>query len=447
MRLARFSRSSLALCAVIAALGGCGGRNSILPQSSSGAADEARSGTSTLEVLHAFRDPRRGMNPIAPVVADASGNLYGETFDFAKPDPNGGCGTVFKLMPSRGSYVETTLHRFQNKPDGCSPDGGLAMDSSGALYGTTDWGGRTPGLGAGTVFKLTPVGSGYRYRVVYRFKDHRDGAWPTGGVILDKNGTLYGTTQYGASYACAGNTEGCGTVYSLTPNGSTYTEKILHVFKGGKDGLLPLGAPAMDSSGSLYGTTWLGGGFGSIGVGTVYKLSPSGSGYTEQVIHAFGGKHDGSTPWAPVIIESTGAVIGTTQYGGLSGGGSQYAYGTVFRLTPSRSTYKETIIYYFRGGSDGFQPQAPVTEDGRTLYGTTSDGAGQFPCHGQCGTVFALSLSEHRYVHSVLYHLNVGSGWFPQAGVILDNGALFGTTEYQGRRIKHGGGTVFKLTP
>ena len=143
--------------------------------------------TSTLEVLHAFRDEARH-EPIAPVVADASGNLYGETFDFAKPDPNGGCGTVFKLMPSRGSYVETTLHRFQNKPDGCSPDGGLAMDSSGALYGTTDWGGRTPGLGAGTVFKLTPVGSGYRYRVVYRFKDHRDGAWPTGGVILDRTG-------------------------------------------------------------------------------------------------------------------------------------------------------------------------------------------------------------------------------------------------------------------
>jgi hypothetical protein len=203
----------------------------------------------------------------------------------------------------------------------------------------------------------------------------------------------------------------------------------------------------MDSSGALYGTTWLGGGFGTIGAGTVYKLSPSASGYTEQVIHAFGGGRDGNTPWAPVIVESSGAVIGTTQYGGLSGGGSQYAYGTVFRLTPSGSTYKEAIIHYFHGGSDGFQPQAPLTEDGSTLYGTTSDGAGQFPCRGQCGTVFALTRSGHRYVHSVLYHFNERSGWFPQAGIIVDDGGLYGTTYYQGRRIKHGGGTVFKLTP
>jgi hypothetical protein len=88
-----------------------------------------------------------------------------------------------------------------------------------------------------------------------------------------------------------------------------------------------------------------------------------------------------------------------------------------------------------------------VTEDGRTLYGTTGDGASQFPCHGQCGTVFALTLAGQRYVHSVLYHFKDRSGWYPSVAVIIYNGALYGTTFWQGRRIKYGGGTVFKLTP
>jgi uncharacterized repeat protein (TIGR03803 family) len=125
------------------------------------------------------------------------------------------------------------------------------------------------------------------------------------------------STQYGASYACAKNTEGCGIVYRLTPSRETYTETILYVFKGGNDGLLPISGLAMDSSSSLYGTTWLGGGVGSTGIGTVYKLTPSGSGYAERVIHAFqGGRNDGATPWAPVLVEPNGDVDGTTLYGG-----------------------------------------------------------------------------------------------------------------------------------
>ncbi len=112
----RFSHSSLALCAVIAAIGGCSGRGGILPQSQSGAENAARGGAPILEVLHVFRAPARGQNPVAPVVADASGNFYGETFDAAKPTPYGGCGKVFKLTPSGERYVEATLHRFENKP-------------------------------------------------------------------------------------------------------------------------------------------------------------------------------------------------------------------------------------------------------------------------------------------------------------------------------------------
>jgi hypothetical protein len=237
--------------------------NTYLPISPSSATVASSDTAFAFKVLHVFRAPASGWNPLAAVVADSVGNFYGETSQGGTPSSGGGCGTVFKIALYDGRYMESTLHRFRNKPDGCSPIRGLAIDSNGAIYGTTEFGGRTRGQGAGTIFKLTPRGSGYTYSVVYRFKDGRDGAWPVGGVLVDKSGVLYGATQYGASYACAKNTEGCGTVYRLTPSRSTYTEKILYVFKGGNDGLLPISGLAMDSSGALYGTTWLGGGVGS----------------------------------------------------------------------------------------------------------------------------------------------------------------------------------------
>jgi uncharacterized protein YceK len=451
MNCSRFSRFSVVVCAAVAALGGCSS-SSTIPFGQSQSAANARNRAGALEVLHVFHSPPRGMNPIAPIATDALGNLYGETSQGGTPTSSGGCGTVFELTPSGSGYLEKTLHKFRHEPDGCGPGGGLTFDSSGAIYGTTFSGGRG-GFGNGTVFKLSPSGSGYAYKVLYRFKDGRDGAWPVGGVIVGANGVLYGATQYGASYACAGNTEGCGTVYSLTPNGSKYAEKILYVFKGGNDGLLPISGLAMDSSGALYGTTWLGGGVGSIGIGTVYKLTPSGSGYAEQVIHAFqGGQHDGAFPWAPVIIELNGDVDGTTQYGGSNDAsctaeGYGGNCGLVFRLTPSGSSYTESILHLFRGGRDGSQPQAPLTNNGGVLYGTTTDGATGFPCRRECGTVYALTPAKRGYANTVLYSFNERSGWFSRAGVLVSNGALYGTTYFQGSNHHYAGGTVFKLTP
>jgi uncharacterized repeat protein (TIGR03803 family) len=433
--------SWLAVFGAAAMLLGCGTHSALVPFSQLPASAHAsNSAEAPLVVLHVFRAAERGSNPYAPVVADSAGNLYGETYDEAKPSEQGGCGSVFKLAFSGGRYVETTLHRFRNKPDGCSPAGGLTFDSNGAIYGATFWGGLTPGWGSGTVFKLTPAGSGYSYSVIYRFKAGRDGAWPVGGVIVGRNGVLYGATQYGAAYACEKHTEGCGIVYSLTPNGSRYSESILHVFTGGKDGILPISSLAMDAGGALYGTTWLGGGEGSLGIGTVYKVSPSGSGYTEKVIHAFRGIRDGATPVAPVILDSSGAVVGTTVAGGDGSG-------VVFRLTPSGSSYKEMVLYRFRGGEDGSQPQAPVTDVGGTLYGTTTDGASYFPCYGNCGTVFALTPTTRGYTHTVVARFGARSGWDPSAGLIEYGGALYGTAFYQGRSNSYSGGSVFSLTP
>lgn len=449
MRAFRSGRLAVGVCAEMALLVAC---NSYLPISPSSTSPVSGETASAFKVLHVFHAPARGWNPLAAVVADSAGNIYGETSQGGTPSSGGGCGTVFKVALDDGRYIESTLHRFRNKPDGCSPIGGLSIDSNGAIYGTTEFGGRTHGQGSGTVFKLSPRGSGYSYGVVYRFKDGRDGNWPVGGVLVDKSGVLYGATQYGASYACAKNTEGCGTVYRLTSSRSTYTETILYVFKGGNDGLLPISGLATDSSGALYGTTWLGGGVGSTGIGTVYKLTPSGAGYTERVIHAFqGGPNDGATPWAPVLVEPNGDVDGTTLYGGsndkhCTAEGYGGNCGLVFRLTPSGSEYRESILYRFRGGRDGSQPQAPVMDDGGILYGTTSDDS-EFPCSRGCGSVFALQPSGRGYAHTVLYQFNSRSGFLPRAGVILNNGALYGTTYYQGRGRSYAGGSVFKLTP
>ena len=150
-----------------------------------------------------------------------------------------------------------------------------------------------------------------------------------------------------------------------------------------------------------------------------------------------------------MLVEPNGDVDGTTLYGGsndkrCTAEGYGGNCGLVFRLTPSGSSYRESILYRFRGGRDGSQPL--VMDDGGILYGTASDG-GQFPCRGGCGTVFALQPSGRGYAHTVLYHFNPGSGFFPRAGVILNNGALYGTTYYQGRNQSYAGGSVFKLMP
>lgn len=445
MRSCRFA-AGLFFAAVL--LVGCE-HAALAPFSQAGSpASVRRASGPAIEVLHVFRDAQQGWGPVAPVIADSAGDLFGETFQGGNPSLDGGCGSIFELTPG-SNYAATILHTFAGNPDGCSPSGGLVMDSNGVLYGTTDFGGRGSGQGNGTVFKLTPAGSTYTYSVIYRFKSGRDGAWPESPLVIGYGGTLYGATQYGAAYACAKNTEGCGTIYMLLPNGSDYTEQILHAFTGGRDGLLPgSGLTANKYADRLYGTTTLGGGTGSIGLGTVYAVTLTDSGPFERVIHSFKGGTDGIDPVAPVIVERGGAVVGTTAYGGnYSGSGSsRTSYGIVFRLKPRNGAYKEQIIYRFAGGSDGSQPLAPVTMIGDVFYGTTADGASGFPCSKECGTVFELSGSASGYTHTVLYHFNQSSGWYPwEAGVIDVNGALYGTTYNKGRK-HYTGGTVYKLT-
>lgn len=324
-------------------------------------------------VLYSFAGGSDGQVPQDDVILDSSGNLYGTT----SGGSNGSWSTVFELSPNgSGGYTESVLHLFSGAPDGENPRAGLVMDGSGDLYGTTPIGGN---IGGGTVFELTPNGSGgYTESILHSFSSgSSDGVGPQGGLILDSSGNLYGTTLGGGS-------AGDGTVFELAPNGSGgYTETILYNFVGGADGASPSGALIMDGAGDLYGEA--GGGTSDIclaGCGVVFKLTPQqGGGYTESVLHDFAGGSDGAAPnGGGLVIDSAGNLYGTTLIGG-NGSSSSGGDGTVFELSPNGSGgYTESILYGFTGGSDGSSPDAGLIMDSAgNLYGTTlggSDGDG-----------------------------------------------------------------------
>jgi hypothetical protein len=230
------------------------------------------------------------------------------------------------LTPQGSAFVESLLYSFGSggAQDGNDPYAGLVFDSQGVLYGTTVYGGTSNAYcpnGCGTVYTLTPQGSGYVENVLYRFAGNSDGAFPYSRVKLDKDGDIYGTTLSGG-YSCAQGA-GCGTVYELVPSASGYTEKIVFRFNGGASGSAPTTRVVLGDSGTLYGTTSITG----CQCGTVYQLTPSPSGYVETILHTFGGSGDGLVPSGDLITDKNGALYGTTSLGGSG-------LGTIYKVTP-----------------------------------------------------------------------------------------------------------------
>jgi uncharacterized repeat protein (TIGR03803 family) len=263
----------------------------------------ASDGTET--VLYAFQGGTDGANPLAGVIIDAQGNLYGTTtvggnYNGADCDVDG-CGTAYEVTPEGG---KTTLYAFQGGNDGVQPLGGVIRDIMGNLYGTTAFGGDGGSLcgtvGCGTMFKIAPDGT---ESVLYAFKDGGDGAVPYAGLITDASGNLYGTTSQGG-------TSNLGTVFKLAPDG---TETVLYSFQGGNDGRSPESSLIMDKAGNLYGTTFYGGGTKCRdgGCGTVFKLAQDGR---ETVLFAFG--NGGRFPAAGLLAGPHGLLYGTATAGG-----------------------------------------------------------------------------------------------------------------------------------
>lgn len=295
------------------------------------------------------------------------------------------------------------------------------INMSGSLYGTTWHGGahycRTMEDNCGTVFTITTAGA---EKVLYSFRGGpRDGSGPA-APLVKVNGTLYGTTQSGGKYCRQG---GCGTVFSITPDGK---EQILHNFGGPSDGSVPGGLAEVN--GMLYGTTDDG---GANGTGTVFSLTLRG---VENVLHSFGPyahSGDGTYPVGNLVV-LRGALYGTTANGGMHHGD----HGTVFRITTGGA---EKVLHSFRG-SDGAFPDAGLVAVGGTLYGTTSAG-GAYNCYS-CGTIFSITPSGKE---TVLHSFGKGSdGGAPMAAMYYEGGMLFGTTSAGG---VHGNGTIFSLMP
>jgi uncharacterized repeat protein (TIGR03803 family) len=312
--------------------------------------------------------------------------------------------------------------------NGSTPMSGLIFDKSGNLYGTT----QTGGSGHGTVFKLAPDGA---ETALYAFKGGSDGSTPMASLLMDAAGNLYGVTEQGGGSGCSFNL-GCGTVFKLSPNGS---ETMLHAFTGGSDGATPLGTLIMDKAGNLYGTADQGGagGCNGYGCGVAFKISPAG---TETVLHTFGQKaDDGASPTAGLIADKKGNLFGTTSVGGANcnPGGC----GTVFELTLSG---KEKVLYSFTGGNDGAIAGGGLVFDTKgNLYGTTEFGGGTGCDDSGCGAVFKLTSDG---VITVLHDFNGSDGQAPQMTLILDkSGDLYGTTYGGGGGC--GCGTVFEIAP
>jgi uncharacterized repeat protein (TIGR03803 family) len=230
-------------------------------------------------VVHRFMPAEGdGFDPDGGLLLDGVGNMYGTTAAGGAGGCSGGCGTVFKLTPKRGGgWSESVIHSF-NGEDGQYAVGSLVFDAQGNLYGATGEGGA---YGYGTVFELSPQGNEWSETVVYDFNYH-DGDWPSGGLIFDKAGGLYGVTVSGDGYDCGAS--GCGVAFSLASgSGGPWSETILHDFTGGKDGMYPTGPLLLDREGNLYGAA----GGDNADPGDIFELVPAAGEWRIRVLYGF----------------------------------------------------------------------------------------------------------------------------------------------------------------
>jgi uncharacterized repeat protein (TIGR03803 family) len=211
----------------------------------------------TEKVLHCFsyaNSASDGTYPIAGLTIDDTGNLFGTTYLGGGQDNC--CGTVFQLSTAGGKWTESVLHTFTHGGDGLDPVAGLISDKNGNLFGTAPYAGAN---GFGAVYELTESGGTWTEQIVYSFKGAPDAAGPwVGSLVFDQAGNLYGTTSYGGTSANC-RSYGCGTVFKLTPTQNGWQESVVYSFPGGAFGASPFGGLVLDQHGNFYGTTYSGG--------------------------------------------------------------------------------------------------------------------------------------------------------------------------------------------
>lgn len=388
----------------------------------------------TFTVLHNFTGQQDGGNPETGLTFDSAGNLYGTTNHGGQTQggscPGYGCGIVFKMAKRDGNWLLTPL--CTNCLTGSLASSRPAIAPNGVLYGTTYAGGM---YDQGVLYQLQPpaqpprsILSPWNYAWVFSFNRDGNGFNPQGDLIFDQAGNIYGTTQVGGN-------DFNGVVYELTSSGGGWNRSVLYAPSGGLGSESFEGGVVFDRSGNLYGVTPNAGQFG---LGAVYELSPSGSGWTEQTIYSFGslGSMNGSYPEGGLLIDASGNLYGTTNTGGSGGGG------TVFELSPSGGGWSFNLLYSLSGTSNSGPTDKLAMDAAGKLYGVTYKGGAH-----QFGSVFQLTHSGGNWTYTSLHDFT-GSGFdgaFPLCGPTLDaSGNVYGTTSEAGSSNE---GIVWQITP
>ena len=411
-------------------------------------AASAFAGGPSEQVLYSFQYST-GDQPYAGLVADKGGNFYGMTawggvnFD----------GSVFELSPpatAGGAWTGAVLYSFLGGDnDGAQPYGGLILDRQGNLYGATHAGGSNNN---GAIFELSPPatkGGAWTETVLFLFPtDGSQGTWPMGTLSMDATGNLYGTTWYGGSgsglYCPVG---GCGVVFELmrpASQGGSWRMNVLHNFGAVSGDGDEAGLALVLQSGAIYGTAQSG---GANGCGVIFQLVQQNETWIENILHTFVCS-DGAQAVAGMIVDSAGNFYGTGRSGGSTNNG------VVFELSPpavSGDPWQETTLYSFTGHYDGGLPYGGVIRDSKgNLYGTASGGGFNNNQSRNNGTVFRLSpptVSGRAWKEGVLHAFTgatSGDGAEPLGNLLLYKGAFYGTTLGGG---SPGPGTVFSVVP
>jgi uncharacterized repeat protein (TIGR03803 family) len=324
----------------------------------------------TYTVLHNFNGVADGANPVAGLTIDRTGNLYGT----ASAGGNWGYGTVYRLAPSGSNWNFSVLYTFlglgYQGTDAGAPYSRVTIGPDGALYGTTHAGATGDQCrelhGCGAVYRLQPVLGGtsatWKETVIYAF-GYYDGDHPNyGDVVFDQAGNLYGATFTGGAYLQ-------GAVYKLAPFNGGWKQSVIHSFSG-VDGNTPFNGPTLDRAGNLYGTTSAG---GASGLGTVYQLTPSGSTWTANILHNFQGATDGATPSSGIVLDAGNNLYGATEVAGSG------ADGTAFELSsPTVGVWNLNTLVDFVGAPPAPPYRTLAMDSNGNLYGTSAqDGAHQ----------------------------------------------------------------------
>jgi len=387
--------------------------------------------TSKYEVLHSFSygEQHQIGPPEGSLVLDENGNLYGAAGGGGTGCNPFGCGLVFELKMRRGGgWAFVVLHEFAGGGDGAYPSGGLVFDGPGNLYGTITGNG---GVDVAGVFQLQQNSGGWNNTILYN-----DNAGP--GVVLDNLGNLYGEIG-------PGNYFHIGAIGELSHDSDGWTYTDLANFNP-TVGYAPPAPPIWDGKGNLFGTTTEGGisqpaCWTSNGCGVIFEMTPNEDGtWTYHILHRFASySTDGQTPYGGLVMDASGNFYGTTEYGGSKGNG------TVFKFSFTAGHWKKTVVYDFPNWHEGALPNSTLVFDkAGNLYGI--GGGGNQGCGPYtCGVVFKLAPQKNgQWKYTAVHKFSGPDGNFPIGVIVDDEGNIFGTTENGGT---YNAGVAFEITP